>query len=315
MAGTVTISIEVELGWGKHDLQEYDHLSSDGTKELDALSSLLSICDECQIPISFDIVGHLLQENCAGHHRGPHPESWWEADPGTDWKQDPLFYAPHFVKRILNSKTNHEICTHTYSHVLCDEISDNVLDYELTKVNDLHAAHGLKKPRSIVTPRHQNPSPEVLENHGINTLRVPVQRPSKEIRGIKKIDTFASHLIVQNPVKELEKSGNLIKTFCTRAPSLTSPTLPSGQSTPHPAYRAIPPYLRQALHHRLIRATIGEAISKGQHTHLWTHLYNMSNQSQMSIVRSAIKYIAGQRDDGKINIVRMCDLPEVASHD
>ena len=120
MADAVTSSIELELGWGIHDQAEYGHLSSDQSAETEALHHLLYLADRLNIPITFDIVGHLFHDSCSGSHPGPHPESWWTEDPGTDSDTHPLFYAPHFVQEIQIRKTDYEIATHTYSHLLAD---------------------------------------------------------------------------------------------------------------------------------------------------------------------------------------------------
>lgn len=41
MTGIVTLSVEVELGWGMHDLDEFSHLSPNRSAEERALTRLL----------------------------------------------------------------------------------------------------------------------------------------------------------------------------------------------------------------------------------------------------------------------------------
>ena len=91
---TVTLSLEVELGWGVHDVDEYERISDRRERETDALERLLSACDKHGVPFSFDIVDHLFHAACSGEHDSPHRDGWFDEDPGTDWKTDPLFYAP-----------------------------------------------------------------------------------------------------------------------------------------------------------------------------------------------------------------------------
>ena len=158
MNGVVTLSIELELGWGMHDWAEYGHLSSDRSAETEALHRLLDLADRLDLPITFDIVGHLLHDSCSGSHPGFHPESWWDEDPGTCNDSDPLFYAPDLIREIRNRETDHELATHTYSHLLADEATAEELDDELATVNELHADVGLSAPTSIVMPRHQQPT-------------------------------------------------------------------------------------------------------------------------------------------------------------
>lgn len=131
MAGVVTLSVEVELAWGQHDKgsEAFESVLSEGrTSETAALRRLLSTCDDLDIPISFDVVGHLFHDSCSGIHQSPHDSGWFDADPGTDLDTDPLFYAPDLIRSIDDATTDHGICTHTYSHALCDEISTATLE-------------------------------------------------------------------------------------------------------------------------------------------------------------------------------------------
>lgn len=173
MTGIATISIELELGWGMHDKGEYEFLSSNAEAEYDAISFLLDLCDRYGIPVTFDVVGHLFHETCKGDHQGPYPDNWWTEDPGTDSKTDPLFYAPELIEKIVESDVNHEITTHTYSHILCEEMAEELLEHELTIIKRLHEERGLSEPTSIVTPRHQQPNYEILNDFGISVIRVP----------------------------------------------------------------------------------------------------------------------------------------------
>jgi len=102
MNGVATLNVEVELGWGMHNQSKYDHLSSDQSVETETLHQLLDLTDRLNLPITFDIVGHLLHDSCSGFHPGPHPEPWWDEDPGTNNDSDPLFYAPNLIREIQN---------------------------------------------------------------------------------------------------------------------------------------------------------------------------------------------------------------------
>ena len=148
MTSVVTLSIELELGWGMHDRAEYGHLSSDRSVETEALHRLLDLADRLDLPITFDIVEHLFHDSCSGSHFGSHPESWWTEDPGTNSDTDPLFYAPDLIREIRDRETDHELATHTYSHLLADEAMSEELNDELATVNDLHADVGAGRPAS-----------------------------------------------------------------------------------------------------------------------------------------------------------------------
>ena len=153
MTGVVTLNIELELGWGMHDSAEYGHLSSDRSAGTDALHRLLDPVDCLDLPITFDIVGNLFHDSYSGSHPGPHPESWWTKDPGTNSDTDPLFYAPDLVREIQNRETNHELATHILSFIGRRSESQELND-EPAKIDELHADIGPTAPMSIVVPRH-----------------------------------------------------------------------------------------------------------------------------------------------------------------
>ena len=306
MTGVVTLSIELELGWGMHDRAEYGHLSSDRSAETEALHRLLDLADRLDLLITFDIVGHLFHDSCSGSHPGPHPESWWTKDPGTDSDTDPLFYAPDLIREIRDRETDHELATHTYSHLLADKATSEELNDELTTVNDLHADAGLPAPTSIVMPRHQQPDYSILADHGIETIRRPVEGYGRS--DSNPVSTFWWLLTRNHPASTLERRNGILETTATPHPSLTAASLPAGQSRPHSLFSVIPRRIRQALHRWYLIDTIDRAAVENSHIHLWTHVYNMANDGQWKPISDGLEYLAERQDEGEILIKRMDEL-------
>jgi len=307
MSGTVTLSMEIELAWGTHDRAEYTYFSPDASAELETLTNLLDCCDRYKIPISFDVVGHLLHESCSGEHPGPHHDGWWSEDPGTDSERDPLFYAPEFVRMIENADVDHEICTHTYSHVLGDQVSADVIQDELAKASDVHEASGLEKPQSIVFPRHQTPSLAVLEDSEITTVRRPMDDYSSPSGIVRK---FFWALRRTHPVTGIDASGDVLETFCTPHPSLSTGLLPIGQQREPLPLRMIPRPIRQKVHERYIRSAVKSAATTGGYVHLWSHLFNIANEAQWKPLQAGLEHIADKRDAGEITLRTMAELSE-----
>lgn len=307
MGGIVTLSIELELGWGMHDKQEYGHLSRDRSAETTALERLLDFADRLEIPITFNVVGHLFHDSCSGTHSGPHPPDWWNEDPGTDIETDPLFYAPDLIFAIRDRQIRHEIATHTYSHLLASKSSDEELNEELTKVTDLHRKFGLNEPASIVMPRHQMPNYSVLAEHGIRVIRTPVERYRK--MASNPFSKMWWLLTRDHPSSNIQERAGLLETTVTPHPSLTSVTLPTGQSKPHPAFCMIPKKIRQILHRRYLINTINRAAEDDVHVHLWTHVYNFTNESQWKPMSAGLNHLARKRNEGAVRIQLMEDLP------
>lgn len=285
MAGTLTISIEVELGWGVHDLPTDNHLSEDGQREREYLRKLLEKADECDVPISFDIVGHLLLEECDGTHDGPYPDGWFDADPGTDVDTDGLFYGPDLARQILTADVDHELCTHTFSHVLCHQATDDLLDTEFRRVVERHNYFG-EPVSSFVPPRHNEPDDEVLHRNGIRVARYAKVKESPTLAHRFKQLTVGPH-----PQWEPRVENGLLKTYCTTYPSLTARTLPAGQADTSWMFRVFPVSLRKKVHARYLRRATQRAIESETPLHLWCHLFNLSNEHQWEVLAEYLEYL------------------------
>jgi hypothetical protein len=303
MTGTVTISIEVELGWGVHDTGEFDRLSQDGSAERRYLAALLSACTRHEIPISFDVVGHLFLSACPGTHASPHSRSWFAADPGTDVRTDPLFYAPDMVRAIRAEPVGHELCTHTFSHAVLDEVTRTVAEWELRRAQEMHREHTGGRARSLVPPRHGMPSSDLLSEHGIETVRPPLDRETgSTARRFKQL------LAGPEPLSVLRRRDGIVETYCTTNPSLTAPALPSGQGGTHPAFRSLPEAIRRHLHLRKLRNLTRRAAREDAHAHLWCHLFDLGNEAQWRTVRAYLDWLATYRDRNDLAVVPMAGL-------
>lgn len=305
MGGTVTVSIEVELGWGDHDTGELEQLSDHGRVERHFLSKLLSVTDRTGIPVSFDVVGHLFLEGCSGDHDGPHRDGWFDADPGTDYRTDGLFYAPDVVADIESSSVDHEICTHTFSHALFDEMTDDTVDWELDRAQALHREHVGRSIDSLVPPRHQEPSYDLLADHGIEVVRPSMQRHSRT-----KLHRFKELLAGPLPLSELAVSDGVVETYCTTNPSLTAAAIASGQRSGHPAFRYIPVSVRQRLHVRKLVNATKTAVEEGKHLHLWCHLFDLSNPRQFRVVATYFDWLSSYREANDLTTPTMNDLTD-----
>lgn len=307
MVGTVTLSMEVELAWGQIDEPgSVSELFSDRRQlETDTLEKLLSLCDDRRIPISFDVVGHLLEESCEGTHEGPHERDWFANDPGTGVDSDPLYYAPDLVNMIRDAGTDHEICTHSYSHVLGDEIDPEVLAWELEAVDELWDARGLASPVSYVPPRHQSLHHETLRRSGIAVVRTPID--TIDLSGGPLRSFVQRQRLLIPDVSPRERNG-VFETYSTPFPSLSSGTLPNGQRPPPRILQLLPVRIRQRLHHRWLLKQTRATIRRDGHLHLWTHLFNISNDQQLEPLFQYLSDLAELRDEGLVTIETMSEL-------
>lgn len=300
MPSSATISVEIELGWGFHDKadpREVPELTDDGQAERAALQWFLDSCDDARVPVTFNVVGHLLLDSCDGIHEGPHPAGWFDRDPGTDVESDPLFYAPEVVELIRDADVDHEICTHTFSHVLLDEIDDEVIAWELDRVEELHDEDLV----SLVPPRHRKPPYDILRDHDIHVVRRAVNEtpPSSTVRW------FLWALTRDHPLDRPRTVDGIVETRTSSFMTLTASYLSSGVSAPHLAYRVIPERLRTRRHERFLKSGLDAAEGENSHIHYWTHLYNMANHAQRGPIEAFLNSLGS---DAAIEAVRMEDL-------
>lgn len=303
----LTISIEIELAWGVHDLDDRAHLSADGQQERAHLRTLLDVADEHGIPISFNIVGHLLLNSCDGDHDGPYDRRWFDADPGTNVETDPLFYAPDMARAVLESSVDHELCTHTFSHVLCNDVSDAVLDEELQRIQELHAM--IDEPvRSFVPPRHHRPNIEVLRENGIQTVRC-----AKSTDSATPIHRLKELLFGPLPEWDPCERNGVLETYCTRYSSLTAATLPRGQEPPPYPCKWVPVSVRKHAHLKYLKRTTNQAMQRDTAIHHWCHLFNLSNDHQMAVLKRYFEYLGEMREVG-LEIKTMAGLRDAISN-
>lgn len=208
---------------------------------------------------------------------------------------------------IIEAATDHEICSHTYSHALAEEFSRDILKHDLGMARRLHEEHGLPDPTSIIMPRHQEVDYSLLADHGFRTIRRPIEGYGVEKGGLRKMWWLLTR---DHPACSIEKVDGIVGTTCTPHPSLTSTVLRNGQRELAWFYRAIPQRVRELLHRRYLKCALGRAIDDDTHVHLWTHLYNSANETQWRGIEWALEFLVQARDEGSIELKPMRALPE-----
>ncbi len=132
-----------------------------GVQERANMPVLLKMLDDFSIPITWATVGHLFLESCTrscsglAHANMPRPRAndrwtgdWYLHDPCSDWTRDPLWYAPDLVQQIVDAKMDHEIGTHTFSHI---NFSDRCSTPDLVH-REIESCAGAMRPFGV-TPR------------------------------------------------------------------------------------------------------------------------------------------------------------------
>lgn len=305
---TATISIEVELGWGLVQYDMLDALSENRQQETETLARLLELCDELDVRVTFDVVGHLFLSEPLDIYDGGHPDGWFDDVPRTGPKTDPEFYAPDLVEMIQDAAVEHELATHTFTHVPAREASEKTLRWELEQVMTVHREVAGAGPRSFVPPNHSKPPVDLLVDAGIQVLRLP----DFHAEGVQLTATRAHEAVRilsgRDPLVEPALVDGLVETYVSEHISLASPLLPSGQRPPHPLFGALPAAIRRRLHQRALSRTLSRAVEQGTPVHHWAHLWDLANNQQWPQVESFLRKLAAVDAEGAVSLRTMGEL-------
>lgn len=155
---------------------------------------LLDLFARHSLPATWATIGHLFLGRCSRDASGrAHPEmprpgyfsnrnwrftagDWYDDDPCTSLADDPAWYAPDLVERILSAGPGHEIACHSFSHV---DFSDGncpkgLANAELDACQSLAAEVGVRL-KSMVFPGGTLGNFASLKERGFLCYR----RPSK----------------------------------------------------------------------------------------------------------------------------------------
>ena len=213
--GTFTLSLDTELIWGVVHWARKEHEQS-VLKAREIISELLELMDKYHIPATWAVVGHLFLDKCEirggrKHADMPRPnyswlkEDWYDVDPATNLKADPLFYGKDIVEKIISTKTKHEIGCHGFSHIIFDErgCSAEVADAELKKCRQLAQSFGITLS-SMVFPQNSIGHLKILKENGFKCYRGPeplwYEKYPKLVR--KAVHPIDVALAVKPPVVE-----------------------------------------------------------------------------------------------------------------
>jgi len=188
--GGIIFSADFELGWGWRYAKNIENGIKLAIEKAELAREnfprLLKLFDIFDIPVTWATVGHLFLSECnKGDHdwmrRIPYFENknwiysngdWFDCDPYTNWEKAKTWYAPDLVELILLSKVNHEIASHTFSHI---DFSDEncpaaVADDEMKGTAEAALKFGIDL-KSMVFPGGTWGNIGILRKHGIKIYR------------------------------------------------------------------------------------------------------------------------------------------------
>jgi len=167
--GSVVLSLDAELAWGFHDRDELAEDRVSAARE--SWLRLLELFDDFEVPATWAVVGHLMLDSCDGEHADhPTPDGWFDRDPGTWEGRDERWYGSKLVDAIEGADADHEIGSHTFSHVEFGHTTREIAAAEMRECVEIAEDRGVSVD-SVVFPRNYVGHRDVLAAYGVTSYR------------------------------------------------------------------------------------------------------------------------------------------------
>lgn len=305
--GTMVLSLDLELCWGRFDKLPVPTLEADSIEERTQIKRLLSLLDRYEIPATWAVVGHLMLDGCARNGDNahvdvlPHPEyswfrkDWYVYDPCTMAVRSPGWYAPDIVEWIRKAHVRHEIASHSFAHIY---YGDPECGASVARA-DLAAAVAAAEPKDItlksfVFPRNQVGHLDVLREHGIHAYRGV--DPTRFRNVGRALFNFLDQLLGLPPMAIYAEEG---------IPGLWN--IPGNHF--YMARNGIRKMIPIASRVLKGKQGIRQAIQTGGLYHLWFHPFNLNADSDamLSGLEQLFSYAHSMREQGLLEILTMDD--------
>lgn len=169
MVGSVVISLDCELGWGRHRDVPSGEFVTEGRRNW---LRLLRLFDQYDVPATWAIVGHLFLEDCTHQHEG-HPAGERCCRRSIDGvPPEQVWFAPDLIEEVMAASVDHEIGCHTFTHRRLDHpsVDQETAERELEE-SVMTASSWDLDLRSFVFPVNRVAHRNVLREGGIDCYR------------------------------------------------------------------------------------------------------------------------------------------------
>jgi len=303
--GTVVISIDAELGWGHHDRPDPPAERVENARR--GWVQLLHLLDEYEIPATWAVVGHLFLDDCDGEHVDhPSPEGWFDRERG-EWRLRPeLRFGYGLVDAVRSSSVDHEIGSHSFSHVELGNASRDLARAELAESVDA-ASDASVELESFVYPRHQIGHLDLLSEHGFTCYRgLCPDRASSHPLGLptrKVARTFLPNLLPPLVEPETDECGLV---------NIPASLYLFGAEG---AFRTVVETLWRDPMAVMARKGIDAAARRdGEVFHLWLHPNDITGVGDAHRVEAILRYLARRREESPLSVETMGSVAERVRH-
>ncbi|MCA9356670.1 polysaccharide deacetylase family protein, partial [Candidatus Kaiserbacteria bacterium] len=182
--GTFVISIDFEYELGYADVKLNEAQKELVRQESQVSKRILELFEKYNIPATWAIVGHLLEDDCSVCEGKVHSNfpaeiytdskfDWFAHHPPAGDTNDPLWFdSAGVINLIKNSPVKHEVASHSYAHILYGHptIKREAITVDLAEVKKIHTKHNLPLA-SFIFPRNMEGYHAQLKDTGFVCYR------------------------------------------------------------------------------------------------------------------------------------------------
>lgn len=295
--GSVVISVDAELGWGFHDLEDPPQKRIEYARN--GWNQLHTLAEQYAIPMTWAVVGHLLLDECDGTHQShPTPPGWFARE-RDEWRLRPdLRFGGELVRALQASDLCHDIGSHTFSHVVFDDarLDETVIEAEIEAAKNAAKPYGIEYD-SITFPRNAVGYREVLADAGFRVYRSGGPQQPAHQRQWRKIAATRNPDRVPLVEPVIDEYG-----LVDVPPSVF---LFGFQGLPRDVCETLwmDPIVRQ------VTGAIDNAVSSGGIVHLWLHPNDIVTERDSNRLETIFAYIDAKRDSG-LTVETLADVAD-----
>ena len=296
--GSVVLSLDAELGWGFHDLEDPPTERVESGRR--GWNAMLELLEEFDIPATWAVVGHLMLDSCDGRHaEHPAPDGWFERERGEWQDREDLRFGPDLVSDLLESDVDHEFASHTFSHVL---FGHPETDRELA-VAELECSTAIAEEwgcsfESFIYPRNEVGHRDVLAEYGVSAYRG--WTPNREgIRAVFDSMVRDHSLLVEPYIDEYGLVNVPASLFLFGFEGSARSIAESVWTDPMVA---------------LARRGIDEAATSDETFHMWLHPNNLTTERDDRRMRAILSYLDRRRSESDLTVETMADVAQRVRH-
>lgn len=301
--GVFVVSLDTELAWGRFDTIDVRAKRACFEATPAIVDDLLTLFDRYEIPATWALVAHLL-DDCEGIHEEPSPSfewvDWQSALPcRTDLPRE-LWYAPEILTSIREAAVDHDIGLHGYTHMILGAAgcTDRAAAGEIDKALTVAGDHDID-PESFIYPRNAIGHRDILADRGFKVYRGLNDRPY-ETRELPQL---------------LRRASRFGEEATRRTPPTVVPTLEKGL-VQIPGSQVFRPYHGgwqfTPRHSQKYRAVAGLdcAARTGEIFHLWFHPFNFARDPRRLLDEfgAVLSHAASLREAGELEVHTMSSI-------